>query len=54
MIRRLAALLPVPAAAAVTYGVWELNQPAGYITLGAALLYLEWRYDRDDDERSRA
>lgn len=52
-MRRLVSLLPVPAAAAVTYGAWEIYQPAGYITAAAALLFLEWRYDRDDDGTQR-
>lgn len=53
MIAKLIALLPVPAAGLVAYGVWSIYQPAGYITLGAALFLLELRYDTDDDEGTR-
>lgn len=50
MIRKLIALLPIPAAAAATYGAWEIYHPAGYITLAVALVLLEWNYD--DGNRS--
>jgi hypothetical protein len=47
MIRRLVALLPIPAAGAFVYGAFEFHHTAGWFALVAACLFLEWRYDRD-------
>lgn len=52
-MRRLVSLLPVPAAALATYAAWEIYHPAGYLTAAVGLLFLEWRYDRDDDGTPR-
>lgn len=52
LVRRLTShpeLLPIAGLALITTALWLVWLPAGIAAAGASLLFLEWRFDDDDD-----